>query len=93
MAQKVVQALVKKFRRHYPDLLSIEATLVSFTMLAQDVLLIKEDQLQAHGFVDVVIVGWPYQSLSMARKQNRLQDKQSVFLHELIPVLHILQKI
>ena len=75
VAQKIAQAHIEKLRRHYPDLLSIEATLVSFTALAQDVLLIEEDQLQTHGPVDVVIAGWPYQGLSMAGNQNGLQDK------------------
>ena len=84
MAQKIAQAHIEKLRRPYPDLLPLEATLVSFTTLAQDVLLIDEDQLRAHGPVDVVIAGWPCQGLSMAGNQNGLQDKRSAYFHEII---------
>ena len=45
MVQKVAQAHIEKLKKHYPNLLSIEAILVSFTTLAQDVLLIDKDQL------------------------------------------------
>ena len=45
VAQKVAQAHIEKLRKHYPNLLAIKATLVSFTTLAQDMLLIEEDQL------------------------------------------------
>ena len=84
---------IEKLRKLYSNLLPIEATLVSFTTLAQDVLLIEEDQLRAHGPMDVMIAGWPCQGLSMARNQNGLQDKQSACFHELIRVHPILQKI
>ena len=45
VAQKVAQAHIEKLRRRYLNLLPLEATLVSFTILAHDVLLIDEDQL------------------------------------------------
>ena len=38
MAYKVAQVHIKKLKRCYPHLLPIEATMVSFTTLAQDVL-------------------------------------------------------
>ena len=41
----------------------------------------------------MVIVGWPFQGLSMTGNQHGFQDKRSACFPELIQVLDILQKI
>lgn len=53
-------------------LFQYKATTISFIILTQDITLIDETQLKVHALVDLVIVRWPCQSLSMVRNKNEL---------------------
>jgi site-specific DNA-cytosine methylase len=58
--------------------MAISAIISSFSMLAGDIVLLSKNDIQWLSHVDLVIAGWPYQSMSMASKQNGLQDGRSL---------------
>jgi hypothetical protein len=57
----------------FPELLTTTAILSAFSSLTGDISLISKKDLHWVGYVDLVIAGWPCQSMSMAGNQNGLQ--------------------
>jgi hypothetical protein len=60
-------------------------------MLAGDIALVSAEGIHRCGHVDLVIAGWPCQGMSMAGKQNGLQDGCSSRFHDMIGVMRYLQ--
>jgi DNA (cytosine-5)-methyltransferase 1 len=59
-------------------------------MLAGDIALVSAEDIHRCGPVDLVIAGWPCQGISMAGKQNGLQDGCSSRFHDMIRVMRYL---
>jgi hypothetical protein len=53
--------------------------------------LVSVEDIHCCGHVDLVIARWPCQGMSMAGKQNGLQDGQSSRFHDMIQVMRYLQ--
>jgi site-specific DNA-cytosine methylase len=67
------------------------ALLSAFSSLTGDISLISEKDLHWLGHVDLVIVGWPCQGISMAGNQNGLQDGRSSRFYDMVCVICYLQ--
>jgi DNA (cytosine-5)-methyltransferase 1 len=67
------------------------AIMSSFSTLVGDIALLSEKDIHWLGQVDLVIVGWPCQGMSMVGKQNGLQDDRSSRFYDMIRVLRYLQ--
>ena len=63
----------------------------SFSTFVGDIALLSEKDIHWLNHVDLVIAGWPYQSMSMAGKQNGLQDDHSSRFYDMIWILRYLQ--
>jgi site-specific DNA-cytosine methylase len=81
----------RRLRTQFPKLLAISAIKTSFSTLAGDITLVSAEDIHHCGHVDLVIAEWPYQGMSMAGKQNGLQDGRSSRFHDMIRVMHYLQ--
>jgi site-specific DNA-cytosine methylase len=71
--------------------LAYDAIISSFSTLVGDISLLSEKDIHWLGHVDLVIVGWPCQGMSMAGQQNGLQDDRSSWFFDMIRVLCYLQ--
>jgi site-specific DNA-cytosine methylase len=76
-ARQVAKHHLQGLRARFPELLTTIAILSSFSSLTGDISLISEKDLHWLRHVDLVIAGWPCQSMSMAGNQNDLQDGRS----------------
>jgi hypothetical protein len=72
-------------------LLTTTAILSSFSSLTGDISLISEKDLHWLGHMDLVIVGWPCQGMSMAGNQNGLQDGRSSRFYDMVRLIRSLQ--
>jgi hypothetical protein len=77
-ARQVAKHHSRGLRVRFPELLTTTAILSAFSSLTGDISLIPEKDLHWLGHVDLVIAGWPCQSMSMAGNQNGLQDGRSL---------------
>jgi site-specific DNA-cytosine methylase len=71
--------------------LTTTAFLSAFSSLTGDISLISEKDLHWLGHVDLVIVGWPCQGMSMAGNQNGLQVGRSSRFYDMVRVIRYLQ--
>jgi hypothetical protein len=78
-------------KTQFPELLATSTIISSFSTLVGDVALLLEKNIQWLGHVDLVIVGWPCQGMSMAGKQNGLQDSRSSRFYDMIRVRRYIQ--
>jgi hypothetical protein len=65
--------------------------LSTFSLLIGDISLISEKYLHWLGHVDLVIAGWPCQSMSMAWNQIGLHDGRSSRFYDMVHVIRYLQ--
>jgi hypothetical protein len=80
-----------RLRTQFPKLLAISAIKNSFSTLARNIALISAKDIHHCDYMDLVIAGWPCQDMSMASKQNGLQDGCSSRFHDMIRVMRYLQ--
>jgi site-specific DNA-cytosine methylase len=73
-AGQVAKRHSRRLRTQFPKLLATSTIKTSFSMLTGDIVLVSAEDIHRCGHVDLVIAGWPYQGMSMASKQNGLQD-------------------
>jgi site-specific DNA-cytosine methylase len=90
-ARQVAKRHSRRLRTQFPELLATSAIKSSFSILAGDIALISAEDIHRCGHVDLVIAGWPCQGMSMAGKQNGLQDGRSSRFHDMIRVMRYLQ--
>jgi site-specific DNA-cytosine methylase len=81
----------RRLRTQFPALLATSAIKTSFSTLTRDIALVSVEDIHRCGHVDLVIARWPYQGISMAGKQNGLQDGRSSRFHDMIWVICYLQ--
>jgi hypothetical protein len=77
VARQVAKRHSRRLRTQFPELLATSAIKTSFSTLAVDIALVSAEDIHRRGHVDLVIAGWPCQGMSMAGKQNGLQDGRS----------------
>jgi site-specific DNA-cytosine methylase len=82
-ARQVAKRHSRRLRTQFPELLATSAIKTSFSTLAGDIALISAEDIHRCGQVDLVIAGWPCQGMSMAGKQNGLQDGRSSRFHDM----------
>jgi site-specific DNA-cytosine methylase len=87
----VAKRYSRRLRIQFPELLATSAIKTSFSMLAGDIALVSAEDIYHCGHVDLVIAGWPCQGISMAGKQNGLQDGRSSRFHDIIRIIRYLQ--
>jgi site-specific DNA-cytosine methylase len=87
----VAKRHLRRLRAQFPELLATSAIKTSFSTLAGDIALVSTEDIHRCGHVDLVIAGWPCQGMSMAGKQNGLQDGRSSRFHDMIRVMRYLQ--
>jgi site-specific DNA-cytosine methylase len=90
-ARQVAKRHSRRLRTQFPEVLATNAIKSSFSTLAGDIALISTEDIHRCGHVDLVIAGWPCQGMSMAGKQNGLQDGHSSRFHDMIRVMRYLQ--
>jgi site-specific DNA-cytosine methylase len=90
-ARQVAKRHSRRLRTQFPELLATSAIKTSFSTLAGDIALVSAEDIHRCGHVDLVIAGWPCQGMSMAGKQNGLQDGRSSRFHDMIRVMWYLQ--
>jgi hypothetical protein len=66
VARQVAKHHSRGLRVRFPELLTTTVLLSAFSSLTGDISLISEKDLHWFGHVDLVIAGWPCQSMSMA---------------------------
>jgi site-specific DNA-cytosine methylase len=71
-ARQVAKRHSRRLRTQFPELLATSAIKTSFFMLVGDLVLISAEDIHRCGHMDLVISGWPCQSMYMAGKQNGL---------------------
>jgi hypothetical protein len=71
-APQVAKHHSRGLRVRFPELLTTTAILSALSSLTGDISLISEKDLHWLGHVDLVIVGWPCQGMSMVGNQNGL---------------------
>jgi site-specific DNA-cytosine methylase len=76
-ARQVAKQHSRKLRTQFPELLAISAIKTSFSTLAGDIALVSVENIHHCSHVDLVIARWPCHGMSMAGKQNGLQDGRS----------------
>jgi site-specific DNA-cytosine methylase len=89
--RQVAKQHARRLKTQFLDLLACMAIISSFSTLVGDIALLSEKNIHWLGHVDLVIAGWPCQGMSMAGKQNGLQDDRSSQFYDMIRVLHYLQ--
>ena len=90
-ARQVAKHHSRGLRVRFPELLTTIALILAFFSLIGDISLILEKDLHWLGHVDLVIAGWPYQGIPMARNQNGLQDGRSSRFYDMVRVIYYLQ--
>jgi hypothetical protein len=90
-ARQVAKYHSRGLRVRFPELLTTTALLSASSSLTGDISLISKKDLHWLGHVDLVIAGWPYQGMSMARNQNGLQDGHSSRFYDMVRVIRYLQ--
>jgi site-specific DNA-cytosine methylase len=90
VARQVAKRHSRRLRTQFLELLATSAIKTSFSMLAGDISLVSAEDIHHCGHVDLVIVGWPCQGMSMAGKQNGLQDGRSSRFHDMIRMMRYL---
>jgi hypothetical protein len=90
-ARQVAKRHSRRLRTQFPELLATSAIKTSFSMLVGDIVLVSAEDIYHCGHVDLVIAGRPCQDISMAGKQNGLQDGHSSRFHNMIRVMRYLQ--
>jgi site-specific DNA-cytosine methylase len=91
VARQVAKRHSQRLRTQFPELLATSAIKTSFSMLVGDIALVSAEDIYHCGHVDLVIAGRPCQDISMAGKQNGLQDGRSSRFHDMIRVMCYLQ--
>jgi hypothetical protein len=91
VARHVAKRHSRRLRTQFPELLATSAIKISFSTLVGDISLVSAEDIHRCGHVDLVIAGWPCQGMSMAGKQNGLQDGRSSRFHDMIRVMRYLQ--
>jgi hypothetical protein len=81
----------RRLRTQFPELLATSAIKTSFSTLVGNITLVSVEDIHRCGHVDLVVAGWPCQGMSMASKQNGLQDGCSSRFHDMIRVMGYLQ--
>jgi hypothetical protein len=81
----------RRLRTQFPELLATSAIKIFFSTLARDIALVSAEDIHRCSHVDLVIAGWPCQGMSMAGKQNGLQDGHSSRFYDMIRVMRYLQ--
>ena len=71
-ARQVAKRHSRRLRTQFLELLATSAIKTSFSTLVADFALVSVEDIHCCGHVDLVIAGWPCQSMSMACKQNGL---------------------
>jgi site-specific DNA-cytosine methylase len=71
-ARQVAKRHSRRLRTQFPELLATSAIKTSFSTLVGDISLVSAEDIHCCGHVDLMIVGWPCQGMSMAGKQNGL---------------------
>jgi site-specific DNA-cytosine methylase len=89
--RQVAKRHSRRLRTQFPELLATSAIKTSFSMLVGDITLVSEENIHRCGHVDLVVAGWPCHGMSMAGKQNGLQDRRSSRFHDMIQVMRYLQ--
>jgi site-specific DNA-cytosine methylase len=90
-ARQVAKRHSQRLRIQFPKLLATSTIKTSFSTLVGDIALVSAQDIYRCGHVDLVIAGWPYQGMSMAGKQNGLQNGRSSRFHDMIRVMCYLQ--
>jgi hypothetical protein len=90
-ARQVAKRHSRRLRTQFPELLATSAIKISFSTLEGDIALVSAENIHRCGHVDLVLAGWPCQGMSMAGKQNGLQDGRSSRFHDMIRVMRYLQ--
>jgi hypothetical protein len=90
-ARQVAKRHSRSLRTQFPELLATSAIKTSFSTLVGDIALVSAKDIHRCGHVDLVIAGWPCQGMSMAGKQNGLQDGRSSRFHDMSRVMRYLQ--
>jgi hypothetical protein len=90
-ARQVAKQHSRGLRVQFPELLTTTAILSAFSSLTGDISLTSEKDLHWLGHVDLVIVGWPCQGMSMAGNQNGLQDGRSSRFYDMVRIICYLQ--
>jgi site-specific DNA-cytosine methylase len=88
--RQVAKRHSKILKERFPALLPIGAILSSFSTLAGDISLLFDEDIHWIGHVDLLIIGWPCQGMSMAGKQNGLQDGRSSRFFDMVRVIRYL---
>jgi site-specific DNA-cytosine methylase len=83
-AKQVAKQHTQRLKTQFPELLATSAIISSFSTLVGDVALLSKKYIQWLGNVDLVIVGWPCQGMSMVGKQNGLEDSRSSRFYDMI---------
>jgi site-specific DNA-cytosine methylase len=89
-ARQVAKRHSRRLRTQFPELLAISAIKTSFSTLVGDIALVSVEDIHCCGHVDLVITGWPCQGMSMASKQNGLQDGHSSRFHDMVRMIRYL---
>jgi site-specific DNA-cytosine methylase len=90
-ARQVAKQHSQRLKIQFPELLATSAIKTSFSTLVGDIALVSAEDIYRCGHVDLVIAGWPCHDMSMAGKQNGLQDGRSSRFHDMIRVMRYLQ--
>jgi site-specific DNA-cytosine methylase len=90
-ARQVAKRHSRRLRTQFSELLATSAIKTSFSTLVGDIALVSVEDIHHCGHVDLVIAGWPCQGMSMAGKQNGLQDGRSSRFHDMIWVMRYVQ--
>jgi site-specific DNA-cytosine methylase len=90
-ARQVAKRHSRRLRAQFSKLLATSAIKTSSSTLVGDITLVSTGDIHRCGHVDLVIAGWPCQDMSMASKQNGLQDGRSSQFHDMIRVMRYLQ--
>jgi hypothetical protein len=89
-ARQVAKHHSRGLRVRFPELLTTTVLLSAFSSLTGDISLISEKDLHWLGYLDLVIVGWPCQGMSMIGNQNGLQDGRSSRFYDMVRVIRYL---
>jgi hypothetical protein len=87
-ARQLAKRYSRRLRTQFPELLATSAIKTSFSTLVENIALVSAEDIH-RGLV--VIAGWPCHGMSMAGKQNGLQDRRSSRFHDMIRVMRYLQ--
>lgn len=77
VAKKVAICHIDELHKHFPTLLSHAAMKRAFFALPSDISLIATQEITQQRLIDLVIVGWSCQGMSIVGLQNGLNDSRT----------------